>query len=791
MKRIAFLLSLLVLVVAPLAATDGVAQTPSFTGVWTSRPLAFTLAGGPGGRGWVDLIYDPAAGRPVLFGGSGDNYMNDILQIDLAGNRWVEIEPYTPNVTPSGPPCPRDEHAVEYDALNALYWSFGGSGFACSSRASTVGAGSGGNALVDPSLTQTTVDYYKDWLVTVMTVTPFYVYVTAYDPLTKTLTLKNPFPSDATGLVYSLRPQGGGGTWYYNPRTREWKSFDAPSSGYVGPRPISRLSPAMAYSTRDEAILMFGGLTYNDTWALDAQTRAWVPLLGNGWPGQPPRRSQITNSMVYDSANDLFVLYGGVCAEAAGCGSVPYNGILGDTWVYRLSTNVWTQMTPASSPPPLQQHTLSYDPVNQVVVLFGGMGPPPTYAQVSDVWVYDVPANRWSKVNITGPVPQARRLHAMVYDPGAGEHIVYGGIPPGGSPTLWDVWSLQLTRAGNTAPLASFFISPGTGTPATTFQFDGSASRDPDGSIVSYAWNFGDGATASGVTTTHRYAAIGSYTVRLTVTDNLGLPGSNTSSVSVLAPTSTVLGSSQNPSTVGTSVTFTATVTGGSPTGTMGFTDNGTTIGGCATVALAGAAAQCPTAALTVGNHNIVATYSGDAGDAGSVSPTLSQGVNAAAAINVALAANGGVASASSTYTVSGNYAAASANNGDRKGVNWANGGGWNDADSGVYPDWLQILFSGQKTIGEIDVFTVQDNYTAPIAPTLGMTFGQYGITDFQVQYWTGSGWLPVTGGTVTGNNKVWRQFTFTPVTTDRVRVVVTGALAGYSRITEVEAWGN
>jgi hypothetical protein len=43
----------------------------------------------------------------------------------------------------------------------------------------------------------------------------------------------------------------------------------------------------------------------------------------------------------------------------------------------------------------------------------------------------------------------------------------------------------------------------------------------------------------------------------------------------------------------------------------------------------------------------------------------------------------------------------------------------------------------------------------------------------------------------VAGNNKVWRQFTFTPVTTDRIQVVVTGSLAGYSRITEVEAWGN
>jgi len=53
--------------------------------------------------------------------------------------------------------------------------------------------------------------------------------------------------------------------------------------------------------------------------------------------------------------------------------------------------------------------------------------------------------------------------------------------------------------------------------------FTGAASRDPDGSVVSYLWNFGDGNTASGVTAAHSYATAGTYTVQLTVTDNDGL----------------------------------------------------------------------------------------------------------------------------------------------------------------------------------------------------------------------------------------------------------------------------
>lgn len=52
--------------------------------------------------------------------------------------------------------------------------------------------------------------------------------------------------------------------------------------------------------------------------------------------------------------------------------------------------------------------------------------------------------------------------------------------------------------------------------------FDASASFDPDGSIASYAWQFGDGSTGSGVSVPHIYAASGSYTVYLTVADNEG-----------------------------------------------------------------------------------------------------------------------------------------------------------------------------------------------------------------------------------------------------------------------------
>lgn len=90
--------------------------------------------------------------------------------------------------------------------------------------------------------------------------------------------------------------------------------------------------------------------------------------------------------------------------------------------------------------------------------------------------------------------------------------------------------------------------------------------------------------------------------------------------------TATTLVSDTSPATVGQSVTFTATVTGGqSPTGTVEFKDSATTI---CTSALSSGSATCPTATLPVGTHSITAIYSGDTNNVASTSNTVMQQVN-------------------------------------------------------------------------------------------------------------------------------------------------------------------
>lgn len=148
---------------------------------------------------------------------------------------------------------------------------------------------------------------------------------------------------------------------------------------------------------------------------------------------------------------------------------------------------------------------------------------------------------------------------------------------------------------------------------------------------------------------------------------------------------------------------------------------------------------------------------------------------------NVALASSGAKITASSTF--SSTYSAAYANDGDRKASLW--GKTWADNTSGVFPDWLRVDFGASRTIDEIDVISASGS----VEPTTTLT-STYAIKDFQVQYWTGSQWSVVPGGSVTGNQLVWRRFSFAAVSTSAIRVVVTAGPA-VTRIAELEAYSS
>lgn len=95
--------------------------------------------------------------------------------------------------------------------------------------------------------------------------------------------------------------------------------------------------------------------------------------------------------------------------------------------------------------------------------------------------------------------------------------------------TFTDSFSLV---GGNLPPVASFTAT----TDGLAASFDASGSSDPDGSVVTHQWTFGDGVSATGPTVQHTYAQPGEYQVGLTVTDDLGATGTVTKPVVVTDP---------------------------------------------------------------------------------------------------------------------------------------------------------------------------------------------------------------------------------------------------------------
>src|SRR5260370_15078522 len=117
-------------------------------------------------------------------------------------------------------------------------------------------------------------------------------------------------------------------------------------------------------------------------------------------------------------------------------------------------------------------------------------------------------------------------------------------------------------------PVASFTSTPPSAPTGTAITFDGTASYDLDGTVVSYSWAFGDGTTGTEPIVTHSYSPAKPYTVTLTVTDNGGVTGSTTSQVTITDRPPAV-SFMPSPATANTGQTITLSINVSDPDGTI------------------------------------------------------------------------------------------------------------------------------------------------------------------------------------------------------------------------------
>src|SRR5262249_14747930 len=126
------------------------------------------------------------------------------------------------------------------------------------------------------------------------------------------------------------------------------------------------------------------GVFSNDLWQWEAQPRRWTKLTA---VGPPP--SRYLHAMVYDSARNVALLFGGLELGYA------YGS---DTWVW--DGTAWTQEPTTTAPSPRAAHAMSFDSAHNVAVLFGGFGG--TFNQ--ETWEWDGAA--WSQRDATFATPR-------------------------------------------------------------------------------------------------------------------------------------------------------------------------------------------------------------------------------------------------------------------------------------------------------------------------------------------------------------------------------------------------
>ena len=345
--------------------------------------------------------------------------------------------------------------------------------------------------------------------------------------------------------------------------------------------------------------------------------------------------------------------------------------------------------------------------------------------------------------------------------------------------------------ANNFAPPQVAITSPGRNaifTGPASIVIEANAS-DPDGGIVNV--EFFQGANKIGEDTDPPYsftwanAPVGSHRLTVRATDNNGLTTSDFVDITVNSPPTVSLTSPANGAVFVTPANIALSASAADSDGLISKVEfyQGSSLIGTATAS--------PFALtwnnVAPGSYSLTAIATDNRG-ATATSSTVSVTVRSipSGRMNVALAANGGVASASSTYPTA---SIAAINNGDRRANTY--GATWADDTSHVYPDWVQIDFAGSATIDEVALFSLQDNFANSVEPTESMTGTNYVVTSFVIEYWTGSAWQTVTNGTVSGNNLIWRKVTFPAVTTTKIKVTINATGDNRSQVPELEVYGQ
>jgi len=186
-----------------------------------------------------------------------------------------------------------------------------------------------------------------------------------------------------------------------------------------------------------------------------------------------------------------------------------------DTWFFA------TMVTPPNNEPPVADAGGPYNAAPDEPVTFDGSN---SYDSDGEIKFY-----RWNFGDGTSEILAEKPVH-IYRNPG--EYTVTLTVIDDLGTTDTSITTATITGIPNQKPIAIIQI-PESGETGKDIVFNGVNSSDPDGSIVNYTWDFGDGNTGYGVITTHKYTEPGTYLVILTVTDDKGKTDAAQNSITI------------------------------------------------------------------------------------------------------------------------------------------------------------------------------------------------------------------------------------------------------------------
>lgn len=193
----------------------------------------------------------------------------------------------------------------------------------------------------------------------------------------------------------------------------------------TGDRPVGREFSQMIYDVESDRFVLFGGqgaaARFNDTWAYELATDTWTKMK----PAQPPPIGE--GPLAYDAQSDRAIWFFGSVWIGSNEGMV--DNLTSETWAYDLNSDTWTNMSPATNPPPLIGTRMVYDSESDRMILFGGMDPSswgelkPVY--LNETWAYDYDTNIWTPMN-PAVSPPGMYFQPMGYDAIADRVVMTG-----------------------------------------------------------------------------------------------------------------------------------------------------------------------------------------------------------------------------------------------------------------------------------------------------------------------------------------------------------------------------